>query len=170
MTTSGEQMPPNPEMHEPPIVRQYTALKAMIMNDRDQILLLEEAGSGSYAEGTNAGMLQLPGGRVEMGEDPNEGLIREVNQETGLIITPIKLIGMDHWTPTIPNIGRVQIIGIFVYAILSSKSRNAEVQLSNEHHAAQWASSREISKLDGEGRIITPDNKIIKKFLRPRHR
>jgi 8-oxo-dGTP diphosphatase len=35
-----------------------------------------------------------PGGRLEKGESPIEGLIREVKEETGLKVKPVRLLGV----------------------------------------------------------------------------
>jgi 8-oxo-dGTP diphosphatase len=39
------------------------------------------------------GLWSIPGGRVEEGESDAEALIREVREETGLIVAPGRLIG-----------------------------------------------------------------------------
>jgi ADP-ribose pyrophosphatase YjhB (NUDIX family) len=40
-----------------------------------------------------AGLWSLPGGRVEAGESDAEALVREMHEETGLSVTPGRLIG-----------------------------------------------------------------------------
>jgi 8-oxo-dGTP diphosphatase len=41
----------------------------------------------------DAGLWSLPGGRVEAGESDAEALVREMREETGLIVTPVRLLG-----------------------------------------------------------------------------
>ncbi|MEM8486549.1 MAG: NUDIX hydrolase [Bacteroidota bacterium] len=43
----------------------------------------------------HAGKWSLPGGGIEFGEDPAKAMIREVHEETGLTVRPIKLAGID---------------------------------------------------------------------------
>ncbi len=43
----------------------------------------------------HAGKWTLPGGGLEFGEDPAEAMIREFREETGLIVRPNKLAGVD---------------------------------------------------------------------------
>ena len=47
------------------------------------------------AVGTYKGKLDLPGGTVNFGERPNETLIREFDEETGLAITDYSLFDVD---------------------------------------------------------------------------
>ena len=39
------------------------------------------------------GLWSIPGGRVEAGESDADALVREVREETGLVVTPGRLIG-----------------------------------------------------------------------------
>lgn len=41
------------------------------------------------------GMWTLPGGGLEFGEHPESGMIREVEEETGLVVRPSGLAGVD---------------------------------------------------------------------------
>ena len=43
----------------------------------------------------DAGCWTLPGGGIEFGEDPVAAMIREVNEETGLIVRPLGIAGID---------------------------------------------------------------------------
>ncbi len=59
--------------------------KAIILND-DKFLVLKQSRPGmSYWD--------LPGGKLEYGETPEEAVIREVKEEVDLVVMPIKLIG-----------------------------------------------------------------------------
>jgi 8-oxo-dGTP diphosphatase len=59
-----------------------------IMTDPDGRLLLIKRG---HAPG--AGLWSVPGGRVEDGESDAEAVVREVREETGLIVAPGALVG-----------------------------------------------------------------------------
>lgn len=52
---------------------------------------------------TVAGQWFLPGGGLDHGEDPNDGLRREFEEETGLTITPGPLIGILSDVFTLPD-------------------------------------------------------------------
>ena len=45
-----------------------------------------------------AGFWTLPGGGLEFGEDPADTVVREVEEETGLLIKPLSVAGIDSFT------------------------------------------------------------------------
>jgi 8-oxo-dGTP diphosphatase len=59
-----------------------------VIKDGDGRLLLIRRGHEP-----GKGLWSIPGGRIEAGESDEEALIREVSEETGLIVTPGRLIG-----------------------------------------------------------------------------
>lgn len=58
---------------------------AAVINDRGEILLIRRADNGKWA---------MPGGALEVGETPAEGVVREVLEETGVPCEPVTLIGV----------------------------------------------------------------------------
>jgi 8-oxo-dGTP diphosphatase len=60
---------------------------AVIKDDRGRLLLIKRG----HAPG--AGLWSLPGGRIEPGESDDEALVREMREETGLVIEAGQLIG-----------------------------------------------------------------------------
>lgn len=63
-----------------------SATAAFIVNDNDEMLVVRRA--KEPAKGT----LDLPGGFVDMGETVEEGMIREIKEETGLDVTNIQYL------------------------------------------------------------------------------
>ena len=63
-----------------------SATAAFIVNDRDEMLVVRRA--KEPAKGT----LDLPGGFVDMGETVEQGMIREIKEETGLDVTNIQYL------------------------------------------------------------------------------
>ncbi|MCU0493957.1 MAG: NUDIX domain-containing protein [Chloroflexaceae bacterium] len=61
----------------------------------------------------------LPGGTIELDETPATGLVRELRQETGLIIEPNRLIGVyagHDFEWTYPNGDQAQIVSMLLEA------------------------------------------------------
>jgi 8-oxo-dGTP diphosphatase len=61
---------------------------AVIKDDRGRLLLIKRG----HAPG--AGLWSLPGGRIEPGETDAEALVREMREETGLVVEAGQLIGI----------------------------------------------------------------------------
>lgn len=55
------------------------SVKGLVIDETGRFLLIKE----------DNGRWELPGGGLEHGEDPTEGLRREIHEETGLVITEI---------------------------------------------------------------------------------
>lgn len=96
-------------------------VKALILRD-DKFLVM-------HNNGIKADLWELPGGRMEFGETAEETLKREIMEETGLIVSPIKLL--DTW-----NLIKVdrQITGIIYLCSIEE----GVVKLSDEHDAYKW--------------------------------
>ncbi len=62
-----------------------------IVTDGDQVLLVERRG---IEKGSSCSVLKwaFPGGKIETGESPQEAAIREVAEETGMIVSAEELI------------------------------------------------------------------------------
>ncbi len=77
-----------------------------VIFDEDTILLTRRADNGQWC---------LPSGGVEPGESVKEACIREVKEETGLIIDPFRLVGI-YSNPNVliqyPDGNQVQLIAI----------------------------------------------------------
>jgi 8-oxo-dGTP diphosphatase len=81
----------------------------------------------------------LPGGKLKFGENPVNGLKREVFEETDLNIKIVKPISV--WT-FFKNSGKTQAIGItFLAKVISGK-----IRLGKEHTDFKWILPEEINK------------------------
>ena len=61
------------------------AVSAVIFDRRGRLLLQQRSDGGQWG---------LPGGSVEIGESVRDAIVREVREETGLIVAPRRLIGV----------------------------------------------------------------------------
>jgi 8-oxo-dGTP diphosphatase len=66
---------------------QIPCVGAVIKDDRGRLLLIKRG------HDPGAGLWSLPGGRVEPGETDAEALVREMREETGLVVRPGRLLG-----------------------------------------------------------------------------
>ncbi|MGH3680365.1 MAG: NUDIX hydrolase [Natronosporangium sp.] len=65
--------------------RHSVSVAAVVTNDDGQVLVIKRRDTGAW---------QLPGGVLELGERIEDGLRREVREETGVGIEPVRLTGV----------------------------------------------------------------------------
>ena len=100
-----------------------------------------------HKRGIDSSKFELPGGKMAFGETAEETVIREVYEETGLNIRPVKLI--DTWNYVSET---RQVTGI-IY--LCSANDHEEVVLSEEHDQYLWL-SYDTDSLDMMNRLFKP--------------
>lgn len=110
-------------------MKQFIATKAFIVRD-GKVLVVREA--GKYADGTNEGSYDLPGGRLSPGEHFSDALIREIKEETGLFAKIGKPFFVNEWRPVVRG-EEWQIVGIFF-----SCTVRGDVQLGVDHDDFKW--------------------------------
>jgi ADP-ribose pyrophosphatase YjhB (NUDIX family) len=96
---------------------------------------------------------EIPGGRLELGEDPVLGLMREVREETGLYVDVIYPMSVRHF---IRKDG--QIITMLVFLCTP---RGGFQQISEEHSEADW-----IDIKDYKGKLNQFFHKEAETFLK----
>jgi len=135
--------------------RQFSALKAVIKGPEGEILLLRE--SGDYEEGTNEGSFDLPGGRIEPGEEPREALKREIREETGLCVELEKPFHTAEWRPEVGG-ETWQVIGTY----LSATTETRDVELSEDHSGCRWVKPGDTENLE----LISGLKEVLKSYAR----
>ena len=108
----------------------FVATKAFIVHT-GRILVVRE--SARYSEGTNAGKYDIVGGRIKPGERFDESLLREVKEETGLVVKIGRPFFVNEWRPIV-NGKQWQIVGIFFECFSNSDA----VILSKDHDSFLW--------------------------------
>jgi 8-oxo-dGTP diphosphatase len=121
-------------------VKLFVAGKALISHN-GKILLLQE--STKYVEGTQAGKFDVVGGRITPGEKFEEGLIREIFEETGLKVKIGKPFFVNESWPTIKGV-KCQIIRVFFEAF----SQSEKVTLGEDHENYVWLEPKDYNKVE----------------------
>jgi ADP-ribose pyrophosphatase YjhB (NUDIX family) len=111
----------------------------------NKYLVLKHAGIREHLKD----LWDLPGGALEMGDDPAQSLIKEVEKETGL-----KLHVMKH-SATIEQVIEGRNYNYIAYE--ASILEGAEVKLSDKYTEYRW--------LDKQGLIELPLNELLLKFF-----
>ncbi|HXZ66570.1 MAG TPA: NUDIX domain-containing protein [Streptosporangiaceae bacterium] len=109
-------------------------MAAVITDDHDRALLIQRADNGHW---------EPPGGVLELGESIEDGLRREVLEETGLHIEP------QHLTGVYKNMNR----GI-VALVFRCKIAGGDLASNDEASAFMWASESDVAELLTEAYAI----------------
>jgi 8-oxo-dGTP pyrophosphatase MutT (NUDIX family) len=124
------------------VVRMQRPAAYAELRDGDRVLLTRLRDSG--------GMWTLPGGGIDHGEDPLAAVVREVWEETGLELTPGRLVAVTskHFTGHAPN-GRLEdfhgIRVVYDGTVPREEPRVTEVGGSTE--AVAWLPLAEVAGL-----------------------
>jgi len=109
--------------------------KVIIRDKAGRCLLLKR----SMSSKGNPGKWDLPGGKVDVGESLEEGLLREVSEEGGLTISLQRVLGAtESESPT----KRV------AYLIFEGHLISGEVRLSDEHDDFIWIDRKDLGSVD----------------------
>ncbi|MDC0434777.1 NUDIX hydrolase [bacterium] len=87
------------------------------------------------------GQWTLPGGGIEFGEAPEDAMVREVKEETGLVVSAGTILGIDslHDKQTDQEIHGVRVV--YSALIVRGKLKNEN---SGTTDLAQWFSQQEL--------------------------
>lgn len=106
----------------------------LLRNNQSEVLLLQRANSG-YMDG----MYSLIAGHIEAGEIPSQAVIREANEETGLILTPQDLTIAHAMYRITPADSRIDIF--FVATVWQGEIENKEPHKCSD---IKWVSTNQL--------------------------
>lgn len=123
---------------------QQIGVKAFIVHD-GKLLIVER--SDKYADSGTSKIWDIPGGRIDFGEDPVPGLIREVFEETQLELQEI--IGILDASTIHKNKDRhiIRISYLCTY-------KGGEPKLSEEHTVYKWVDVGELAKKQFKDKLL----------------
>ncbi len=85
------------------------------------------------------GFWEFPGGGVEFGEHPEKTAVREMEEETGLKVKELALLGVS--SATYEKDGREKHS---VYVIYKGEVEGDELKIRSEHEEGRWISPTEL--------------------------
>jgi 8-oxo-dGTP diphosphatase len=129
------------------------AVKSLIINDRGELLLIKRRDNDVHCPSH----WEIPGGRLNPGEDPEQGLKRETKEETGLDIEIKHPIRVHHFIRE--DNQKITMITFFCKPISNS------IKLSEEHTEHEWC-NLETAKEKIHNAFIKDINIFKENFLR----
>lgn len=110
----------------------------LIVDDGGALLLVMETGSGKE------GKWSLPAGKIEPGESAVEAMVREVREETGLVVDPVDVVGLYHSVTTTE--GRYGLNILFRARIVGGT-----LTATHEHPEVRFVGRAEIAAMTADG-------------------
>ncbi|WP_141580168.1 NUDIX hydrolase [Actinomadura sp. WMMA1423] len=117
-----------------PDSRHSVSVAGVVVDDQGRALLIQRRDNGHW---------EAPGGILEQDEDIITGLRREIQEETGLEVTPIALTGVYKNMPR----------GI-VALVFRCKADAGSLRESDETSAFRWVTADEVTELADEAFAI----------------
>jgi ADP-ribose pyrophosphatase YjhB (NUDIX family) len=110
------------------------AVDGAVFDEADRLLLVERAGSREWC---------MPGGAADVGEAPSAGAVREVLEETGLVVRATRLLGVYHnlaW-------GMPSVVSHAYYLVFECQRLGGELTPSHETTDFRWVTEEEAVAL-----------------------
>lgn len=116
----------------------YVGVHALILNEQNKVLITKRSKHDNYFPLA----WDIPGGSVDMGETVVEALIREVKEETNIVVTPIKPIYVHADLTWVPDKQLIQIV-------YQCACNGGDIILDQEEHDEyQWVAYDDIGKFE----------------------
>ena len=146
--------------------KMYFAQKAFIIHNNN-ILLVRK----SDDDPDQAGFWEVPGGRMEFGEDINHHIVREVHEEVGIDIIPKEPFHIWQWqlkrTISDGQIVNIQIVAVARLCIPITIDINANSQVEEDFISdIEWVEIERINKYPLIKNMVPAMNEFLKKIGR----
>ncbi|MEU8297111.1 NUDIX domain-containing protein [Micromonospora sp. NPDC048909] len=118
------------------------SVSAVVRNEAGELLLGKRSDDGRWS---------VVSGFVEPGEQPATAVVREVQEETGLDVEPVRLASVVSHPHTYPNGDRCEYLNLgFQCRLLGGTARVND----DESEAVQWFPPDRLPELDAHARLV----------------
>jgi 8-oxo-dGTP diphosphatase len=127
-------------------MEQKIGVKAIIQNEAGETLLIKRSSKYDHLEN----QFDIPGGRINFGEDPLVGLQREIKEETNLDLNTVKSI-ID--VSTVFKSEEKHIVRITYHCTIKPESLT-NLKLSEEHIGHTWRNTNDMNQEDFKDQLL----------------
>ena len=120
------------------MLNQHIVAKTLIINDQNQVLVLRR--SVWPAKPHRSHQPDLPGGMVDPGESEHQAAIREIQEETGIVVNPDHVV-LGYTKTELYKGGKESISKLLYVAYVDT---TPEVTLSYEHETYEWVDLKTV--------------------------
>jgi nucleoside triphosphatase len=110
----------------------------VVFNQRGEVLLLKSSKARDR--------YVIPGGHIELGEDMEEAVRREIREETGLEVYDVEPVAIQQFVFSRVFYRKRH----FIFIDYRCKTRTTEVTLNDEHQEYRWVRLDQLDTLDVE--------------------
>lgn len=114
----------------------FRVLTKALIRKGEEVLLLKRK-NGSFG----SGLWDIPGGKLEFGELPIEGLTREIFEETSLRVKIIRPLSVSSGINETENKQYITIVFLCDY-------KSGDIQLNDEHSEYKWVNINNINDFE----------------------
>jgi len=118
----------------------HVSQKALIFNSRGEVLVLFRTETAP----TRPNAWDLPGGELEFGEKPAEGMIREIQEEAGLAVEAVRVFHIESSVSPENE--------FWVLITYAAQAISEAVTLSYEHNQFKWVTPSEFMMMSTSDR------------------
>ena len=139
------------------------AQKGLVLDKTKSKILVIKYNNCPYLSDKINGKLGLPGGKIDFGEDPDRSFIREVEEETGVIITPSVPFHIYTWTYKKENTKK-QIVAVARLAFYKSGKPTKKIihEKETDIEKVKWINLEHIKIKE----FVCDEHPVIKSFLK----
>lgn len=115
--------------------------RAVVLDKDERLLLIKRVEGDNYMPGK----WELPGGKLDAGQDISNALEREVLEETGLTI--VLTDKLSYWHSEVLSSGKYKGLP-YVVLVGMAKSLGGKIRLSEEHQDYAWVTKEDLFDYD----------------------
>lgn len=127
------------------------SMKAVVRNIEGDLLIIRRSDYSKH----NAGKWDFPGGKVDIGENFDVALIREIKEETGLDAALTRALG--YAESRAPE-------RVVIYLFMEAKTESGNIVISDEHTDYKWISPSSLPQEDLCHQFLEVSAELVEKL------